>query len=192
VGADALGEARLERVRAFFGLPLPEAHRVAFDVFVQACAALAPAFRWTPALNLHLTVRFLGHVERGVAEEIAERLEAAGLEGFGLKLGAVGTFKRGRLARVVWLGLSEGSDEIGLVAERVEAECVNAGLEPEGRRFHAHLTLARARPRDGAALPALPDTPELPGWRADELLLYRSRLGRSGSVYEPLRRLTLR
>jgi 2'-5' RNA ligase len=130
-------------------------------------------------------------VDAALAGAIADRLDAAHLDGFDLKLGEVGAFKRGRLASVVWLGLSEGAAEIGALAETVEAECVKAGLPPEGRRYHAHLTLARARQRDGAALRAVESAPQLPGWHADELVLYRSRLGRGGSVYEPLRRVRL-
>jgi len=104
----------------------------------------------------------------------------------------VGSFKRGPLARVVWLGLREGAMEVGPLAELVDAESVRAGLEPEGRPYHAHLTLARARPRDGAALPQLPAAPSLDPWRAHELVLFQSHLGRGGSVYEPLRVISLR
>jgi RNA 2',3'-cyclic 3'-phosphodiesterase len=178
-------------VRAFCGLPLPEAQREQLDRYLAACAAVAPQFRWTPAANLHLTVRFLGHVEQALAEGIMDRLAAAGLRAFDARLGEVGTFTRGRLARVVWLGLDSGVQEIAALAAAVEAESVQAGLVPEGRKFHAHLTLARARARDGAVLPELPPLPALAEWRADELILYRSHLGRTGSVYEPLRPLTL-
>lgn len=103
----------------------------------------------------------------------------------------MGTFKRGRLARVVWLGLQGSIEATQVLAEQVEAECVRAGLPGETRAFHPHLTLARARPRDGALLPELPPPPELQTWRAAELILYRSKLGRGGSVYEPMRRLRL-
>jgi RNA 2',3'-cyclic 3'-phosphodiesterase len=127
-----------------------------------------------------------------MAQGIADRVAASGPPAFDLKLGDLGTFKRGRLARVVWLSLSAGAREAAALAELVEAECVRAGLEPEGRRFNAHLTLARARARDGSQLPVLPKPPDLPGWRATELILYRSRLGRGGSVYETLRHLSLR
>lgn len=179
-------------IRAFFGLPLPDAHRNALESYIASCAAAAPAFRWTPTANLHLTVRFLGQVEVSVAEGIADRVVASGLHRFDLRLGDhAGSFKRGRLSRVVWLGLREGEEPIGALARVVEAETVAAGLEPEGRRFHAHLTLARARAREGAPLPPLPRAPELPSWHANELILYRSHLGRAGSVYEPLRAVTL-
>jgi 2'-5' RNA ligase len=179
------------RVRAFFGLPVPEAQREELDAFLGKSAAIAPEFRWTPAANLHLTVRFIGSVESSVAEGIADRLAEHPPAGFELELGDVGTFKRGRMVRVVWLEVKAGADSARELAALVEAECVRAGLAPEARPFQPHLTLARARARDGAGLPALPNRPQLPPWRAGELILYRSRLGRAGSVYEPLRRLRL-
>ena len=180
------------KVRAFFGLPLPDPQREALDGYLRQCAARATEFRWTPAANLHLTVRFLGQVEEPLARSIAEAVVDSRPDAFELALGDTGVFKRGRLARVVWIGLREGDAEARRLAAVVEAECVRAGLEPETRAFTAHLTLARARVRDGATLPQLPPPPELDSWRAAEVILYRSRLGRSGSEYEPLETIPLR
>jgi len=194
VGTGQLGEETENgplRVRTFFGLPIPAPHRAALGGYLAECAKRAPEFRWTPEANLHLTIRFLGHVEQALAEGIADRLAEAGLRSFQLQLSELGTFRRGRLARVVWLGLGSGLEEIAELAGQVEVECTHAGLEPDARRYHAHLTLARARARDGAGLPDLPAAPDLEAWRAEELILYRSRLGRGGSVYEPMRRLRL-
>ena len=186
-----MGQKNELKVRAFFGLPLPEAQREELGRYIAAASVLAPEFRWTPPANLHLTVRFLGQVEQPLAEGIMERLEGAGLRGFDLRLGELGVFRRGRLARVVWVRVAEGLPEMVAVAAAVEAESVRAGLDPEARKFNAHLTLARPRARDGARLPELPPPPVLAPWRADELVLYRSHLGRAGSVYEPLRTLRL-
>jgi 2'-5' RNA ligase len=172
---------------------VPDAQRVALARYLAECARIAPQFRWTPAGNLHLTVRFLGHLEQRIAEVIADRLAGASPKSFDLELGEMGNFKRGRLARVVWMGLQAGQPETLALAARVETECVSAGLEPETRRPHPHVTLARARARDGAALPDLPVPPRADAWRAGELILYRSRLGRAGtgSEYQPLRRISL-
>lgn len=191
MGSHALGDpdgdqGRALKVRAFFGLPLPDAHRQALQGYVAAASAAVPEFSWTPPENLHLTIRFLGHVEDALAEGIADRVEQARPEGFDLALGTIGSFKRGRLARVVWLGLAAGEAPLAALARLVEAESIHAGLKPENRKFHGHLTLARARPRDGAALPELAAPPSPGPWRAEELILYRSHLGRGGSVYEPL------
>src|SRR5450631_87961 len=199
MGADQLEETGPAlRVRAFFGLPVPEAQRKKLDVYLAACAEKTPEFRWAPAPNLHLTVRFIGSVERSVVDGIADRLAEVRLPGserplagFELEMGEVGTFKRGPLVRVVWLQAKAGANEARELAAQVEAECARAGLVSEVRPFQPHLTLARARARHGALLPPLPGPPDLPPWHADELILYNSHQGRAGSVYEPLRRIRL-
>jgi 2'-5' RNA ligase len=192
VGADPLEEAgQALKVRAFFGLPVPEAQRTQLEPYLAACAAAAPDFRWVPVANLHLTVRFIGTVEHAVVTGIADQLAQRRLVGFEVGLGGVGTFRRGRLVRVVWLQVSSGVEASRELAARVEVECAGAGLAAETRPFQPHLTLARTRAREGAPPPPLPDPPSLAPWHADELVLYRSHLGRAGSVYEPLRTIRL-
>jgi RNA 2',3'-cyclic 3'-phosphodiesterase len=161
------------------------------EFFLQRCAGAAPDFRWTDPHNLHLTVRFIGTVESDAVDEIANRVEVAPGAPFEIALGELGTFKRGRLARVVWLAVGPGAEGLEGLAKRVEEECVAAGLEPEKRPFAPHLTLARARAEDGAPVPPLPDLPDLAPWRANELVLYSSHLGRAGAVHEPIRRIPL-
>ena len=124
MGADALEERSrpevVPRVRAFFGLPLPDAQRASLAAFVAGCAEAAPEFRWTPAANLHLTVRFIGSVDRDLVEGVADRVAERTPSGFDLELGDLGTFKRGRLVRVVWLGLRSGLEPLTRLAAEVE------------------------------------------------------------------------
>jgi len=80
---------------------------------------------------------------------------------------------------------------VAALAAQVDAECVAAGLVGEKRPFQPHLTLARARIRDGAELAPLPDPPRLSAWRATGLVLFASRLSRTGATYEPLRTVKL-
>ena len=186
MGAGRLGgQAPIERIRAFFGLPLPEENRKRLESYLRECSEAAPQFRWSDPHNLHLTMRFVGGVDRDVVNGIAERVDAGGA--FEIALGELGTFTRGRFARVVWLGVREGAEPLQALAARLEAECQAAGLEAEARAFKAHLTLARARGREGAVLPELPALPQLEAWRATELVLYSSHLGRGGAVHEPIR-----
>ena len=191
LGEEAGNESRPLRVRAFFGLPLPDEHRERLRASHLGWPASQPEFRWTRLENLHITVRFLGHIELATAERIAGHLQSASPVGFALQLGEVSAFKRGRLASVVWVGLSLGTEDVSRLSSLVEAECARAGLEGEKRRFHPHMTLARSRQREGAPVPKI-DLPDLPPWRATELVLYRSHLGRTGPTYETLRSISLR
>lgn len=191
MGPGALEEARSLRVRAFFGLPLPEPQREELGRFVAECAQAAPDFRWTPKENLHLTIRFVGNVERSAVEAIADGLAGRPLAGFELELNGIGTFGRGHAVRVIWIGLRAGSEGAGALAAQVEAECSGVGLVGEERPFQAHMTLGRARARDGTALPDLPPAPPLEPWRADQVNLYSSRLTKAGAIYEVIRSLPL-
>lgn len=170
---------------------MPDPQREQLGGFLAECAIAAPEFRWSVTENLHLTVRFVGSVDRAVVEGIADRLDGAAGPAIQLALGETGAFKRSRLARVVWLGLKSGADDLTALAARVEAECQGVGLAPEVRAFQPHLTLARARSRDGARQPDLPAVPPLAPWRADELILYWSHLKKNGAEHEPIRRIAL-
>jgi 2'-5' RNA ligase len=179
------------KVRAFFGLPVPECQRDDLARFIAACGQVAPTFRWTPPENLHLTIRFIGNVSRVVVEGVADAVIDRSPAAFEVELGDMGTFGRGRAVRVAWIGLRAGAEAAIALAAGVEEECVRAGLPAEERAFQPHLTLGRARARGGAAVPGLPAAPRLSPWRADELILYSSHLTRSGALYEPLRRIVL-
>jgi 2'-5' RNA ligase len=178
-------------VRAFFGLSIPDPQRDELARFAAACAQVAPGFRWTPKENLHLTIRFIGKVDRALVEAVAGALARRPLAAFDMELGELGTFGRGPVARVVWLGLRVGAEAAAALAAQVEEDCVRAGLAAESRPYAAHLTLARARSRGGARLPELPAMPLVKPWRSDQLVLYSSRLTRAGAVYGAMRTLEL-
>jgi RNA 2',3'-cyclic 3'-phosphodiesterase len=178
-------------VRAFFGLPVPEPQREELGRFIAASAQVAPDFRWTPTENLHLTIRFVGKVGRAVVDTVADALASRPLAGLELDPGGIGTFGPARAVRVAWLGLRAGSDAAAALAAQVDEECLRAGLVGDERSFQGHVTLARARARSGSRLPDLPALPPLDPWLADELVLYTSRLTRTGAIYEAIRTLPL-
>src|SRR5712691_1353572 len=154
LGASALEEgARPQVVRAFFGLPVPEVQRAEMADFLTACAEVAPQFRWTPAGNLHLTVRFIGNIDRALAEAIADRLAARSLRAFELELGDLGTFGHGRHVRVVWQRPRDGAEAVAALA-RVREPCC---LRCRTRRASAPgVALSSSSTRAGSAGPARP------------------------------------
>jgi RNA 2',3'-cyclic 3'-phosphodiesterase len=179
-------------IRAFFALPLPDAQRTELGRYLAGCSNVAPQFRWVAYDNLHLTLRFLGQVDAEIAARIADAVKLQQPTQFEIALGELGSFGRGRTARVVWMGLSVGAAAARGLAALLEAECLKSGLEAEPRALQPHLTLARARSREGAELPAMPEPPILEPWIATELVLYRSHLKRAGAEYEPIARVGLR
>lgn len=154
--------------------------------YLDTCREMAPGFRWVAPESLHLTVRFLGRVETGPLDSLAAALRTIRVEPFPISLGGLGTFGRRSAVRVVWLGLAIGGDELSRLASEIETRGAGLGFEPEARRYHPHLTLARSRQRRGERLLELPPPPELPGWTVTGFRLYRSRLGPGGATYSVL------
>jgi 2'-5' RNA ligase len=81
--------------------------------------------------------------------------------------------------RVLWVGVQGDRDGLRALA---------AGLATDGRPYRPHLTVARARPGgDPRAAAALLAPYDGPGWRAAEVVLFRSHLGPK-PTHEPLAR----
>lgn len=172
-------------IRSFVAVDVPEDHRRALASYLDDCARLAPGYRWVSPDSLHLTLRFLGHVEPSILERVRTALHDVRAAPFRLELDGRHTFGSRAAPRVVWLAVGEGREACGALARAVDVACQAAGLEPEEDRFRAHVTLARQRSQ-GTPLPDLPEAPVLAPWTVDEFVLYESKLGRGPAQYVPL------
>lgn len=153
-------------------------------------AALSIPGRVAPPENWHITVRFLGEVEQVTYERFLAGLSELGEQApFRIALDHFGAFPRPKKATVVWAGLGRGDVELSRLNEIAEDAAIGAGLSPEERPYHPHLTLARVRPpADVRWL----EREELDlGWSCDRLVVFRSHQGRGGARYEPLETLEL-
>ena len=92
--------------------------------------------------------------------------------------------------RVVWAGIVDGLRELVLLAAGIADALEPLGFAPERRPFRGHVTLGRVRsPRGFAPLARELDAAArvtFGRWTASHVVLYRSHLRRTGSVYEAL------
>ncbi|KQM86108.1 2'-5' RNA ligase [Sphingomonas sp. Leaf23] len=174
--------------RLFVALRPPAAlRRILLDIMDGVEGA-----RWQDEAQLHLTLRYIGEVERPVAEDIAVALQAIHAPAPTLALSGVGRFDTGARGLALWAGIAP-HDAIAALHRKVDHALVRAGLPPEGRAFLPHVTLARLNrasgPVDGffAAYAGLTS----PAMRFDHLILYESHLGQDGAWYEPIVRVPL-
>ena len=150
-----------------------------------------PDLRWQQDEQLHLTLRFIGEVERPMADDIAAELGRIRFARFSVALDSVGKFKKRRHG-AIWAGV-QPKEQLKALAAKVERACQSAGVEPEQRAYHPHITLARW---SGGA-PALDRFMERHGglasepWEVGEFILFESRLGQGGAHYEAIERFEL-
>lgn len=145
----------------------------------------SPALRWVGDEHLHLTLRFVGEVERPLANELAAALGRLRFERFTLKLNGVGRFDR-RYGGAIWAGV-EPKAPVAALAAKVERICQSIGLEPERRALHAHITLARWNGCSSRAADAFVERNgglSSEPFAVDEFILFESRLSRHGPHYD--------
>jgi 2'-5' RNA ligase len=172
---------RLAMHRLFVAIRPPEPIR---DLLIDAMDDSAD-FRWQDEQQLHLTLRFVGEVDRPLAEDLANALSGIRADSFALRISGVGHFEQ-RGSGALWASV-EPKEPLSALAAKVERTCQQVGLEPEHRAFHPHITLARwkgRRTREVAAFlerrRALSSDP----FEVDAFTLFESRLSRHGAHYE--------
>ena len=169
--------------RLFVAIRPPEAIR---DLLIDAMDDSAD-FRWQSDEQLHLTLRFIGEVDRPIANDIADALTRINAETFDLRITGVGRFEQ-RSSGALWAGV-EPKVPVAALAAKVERACQQVGLEPEHRAFHPHVTLARwkgRRSREAADFLDRNQSLKSEPFAVTEFILFESQLSRHGAHYEPV------
>jgi 2'-5' RNA ligase len=102
-----------------------------------------PGARWVDPENYHLTLRFIGDVDEITAHEVASLLGRVKRGTFELRMEGLVSFG-GRKPRAVVATVSPERALLDMQAEH-ERLMQRIGLEPEGRKYTPHVTLARLR-----------------------------------------------
>ena len=179
-------------MRAFLGLSLPEEIRESLRQLQRDLAASQADVKWVKPGNLHVTLKFLDEIteeQRRDVEVLLTRL--ADKEGtFALGVAEVGAFPSMSAPRVVWVGLSEGTETVARIAKTIEEAGRAIGLRREERPFAAHLTLGRLRSSRRRQelvrhLQHITWQPPAP-WLVTSVTLYESVLSSSGPEYRVL------
>jgi RNA 2',3'-cyclic 3'-phosphodiesterase len=127
--------------RLFVAIDLPESTR-------QLLADVDPKIRgvrWIEPAQMHLTLGFFGDVPESVGLPLREKLSAIEFGAFFLPIAGVGTFPQKGWPKVIWIGVGKAHPHLFQVHKRVQEAALAAGIEPELRPWHPHITIARCR-----------------------------------------------
>ena len=178
MAVETAGTARL----FFAAWPAPEVQRALHEVAQRArreCGGRAVAQR-----NIHLTLVFLGNVDRARLRQI--EAIAAGIDGSGCDL-AVQHIEYWRHNRILWAGVEHCPDALRGVVQALSTGSREAGFRVDDRPYVPHVTLlrnARRGPGD-AAIPSII-------WPVREIALIESAPRDGVRIYEVLRRWPLK
>jgi 2'-5' RNA ligase len=179
-----------EKLRLFVAADVPGPITARVDGLLTPFRTRLPGFRWTSREGWHVTLKFLGWVapERRAEVEDAVRFVASAVPSFDTAIARIGVFPTPGRARVLWAGLDDVDGAFPRMVKRLDDRLASL-VRPEERAFSPHLTLARIQP-PARMRHVAPDLLELDvaseRFPVNGIVLYRSRLSRSGARYEPL------
>lgn len=95
--------------------------------------------------NIHVTMRFLGDVTASLAEKIFEEMKKTQFLPFDVKLQGIGAFPNVHYPRVLWVGITQGAEQLKSIFDQLEPRLQSLGFAPDPKGFSPHLTVARVR-----------------------------------------------
>jgi 2'-5' RNA ligase len=145
--------------------------------------------RWQDDAQLHITLRYIGEVDRRTAEEVALALGQVHFPPFEVALDGVGQFDTRGRPNAVWAGIRP-HDMVAQLHHKLDQAMVRLGLEPEHRAYLPHITLARLNGPANIADRFLADHAGLtsPPFGFTHFTLFESHLASAGAVYETVER----
>ena len=140
--------------------------------------------RWLEEDQLHLTLRFIGEVDRHVAGDVHAALASVHHPRFEIALNGIGAFERRGEPVVIWAGVTP-HEPLKALHKKIDQACLRAGVEPDRRAYAPHITLARLGRGAGPVQSMIEDSGALASepFAVDEFRLYESELGADGAVH---------
>ncbi len=174
--------------RLFAAIRPPESVRTTLLDLMEGVAGAS----WQDEDQLHLTLRFIGEVDRHQAEDVAALLGTVRQPRFGIALNGLGTFERRGVPVTLWAGVAP-HQPLKSLHKKVDQAVQRAGVEADHRAYAPHITLARLSRSGGPLAPWLEKAGDLssPEFTVDSFALYESELSPKGAVYTIVERYKL-
>lgn len=148
--------------------------------------------RWQTDGQLHLTLRFVGEVDRHRAEDVHAALGAVHHPSFEIALAGIGSFEKKAEPTALWAAVAP-QEPLKRLHRKVDQAVMRAGIEPERRAYVPHITLARLPRAAGAIGPFLQAAGPLASapFTVTDFCLFESRLTPDGADYAVVERYSL-
>jgi len=140
--------------------------------------------RWLDEDQIHLTLRFIGEVDRHLADDVHAALGAIHHPAFEIALSGLGAFERRGEPAILWAGVAP-QEPLKALHKKVDQACLRVGIAPDRRAYMPHITLARLGRGAGPVHPMIEEAGPVASapFSVDEFRLYESELGADGPTY---------
>jgi len=186
-----------KNMRLFVAVNIPDGPKENILEIQDRLKSALSDVKWVSGDKLHLTLKFLGEVPENEVAGLCPALERslAGHKAFRVFVSGTGAFPDNSHPRVVWAGITEGSDELVKLAGALDHNLEGLGYKKEKRSFSPHLTLGRVRSSNNISalvkkIIALENEPA-GGFEVSSLDLMSSVLDPKGSQYKCLKSISI-
>jgi 2'-5' RNA ligase len=136
-------------VRLFVALDLPNPVRYSITELIAKLQPKSRGARWIKPENLHITLKFIGHVSNEKLNPIQTALSSIHSDQpVELHFRGMGFFPNEHRPRAFWCGIA-ASPNLAELAADIDRALMPLGIEAETRPFTPHLTLARFKSDEG-------------------------------------------
>ena len=181
-------------MRLFVSIALDETLRRAIVQLQQDLKPAAPALCWVRPAGMHLTLKFIGHVEDDTLPQITKALAQVKADAPAeIDCREAGFLPNEHRPRVLFVAIS-ADPVLAELAQKIEDALAPLGIERESRSFRPHLTLARfPKGKPGNLRPLKEKISQLPSrnfgqFYPEEFFLIQSQLSPGGAKYTTLER----
>lgn len=181
-----------DTMRTFIAFELPGNIITAIREVQESIKSYGFRVRWVRPENIHLTLKFLGNINEAEIEKIGRAILDTVKEYSPILLSAkgIGVFPGVKQPRVIWVGITGQMDSLLKMQKVLDDRLEAIGFSRENRPFKGHLTLGRVKGKiDSKRLvKAMEDFQgfESEPFTADQIILFKSELKPTGSVYTKL------
>jgi RNA 2',3'-cyclic 3'-phosphodiesterase len=173
-------------VRAFLAIEIPGDLKKYLEGAAARMAKRVRGVRWVKEEGLHITLKFLGEIERDMAPRIKDAISSIGVDykPFRASVKGIDAFPNRKRARVVVVSLEEGVETIGGIFSDIEKGLLELNIEPEARAYTPHVTLGRAKVPESLLEKDI-EVLEKREFPVERVVLFESTLTSQGAIYTP-------
>ena len=135
-----------ERIRSFVAVDLDDPTiRNRIVNAQQGLEQTGAALKVVEPEIMHLTLRFLGEIPQATVERVKEAMNELKFQPFEAEFSGLGVFPNIRRISVVWVGITQGQEQLNDIFHQLEPKLRQFGLPADNKGFSPHMTIARVR-----------------------------------------------